>query len=249
MKFKDRAPEIEEVQVVPEAPALPVIDLRPFAFDIAAAVDTAGPEETGAALTQVQSGSRSSEALLAWIDDLRDAEHQASDVDPADQQEGIIPDFMKDNRVASGAADTPPPSGNAEIETPPHSDDDYFSWPYGAADSMTSGSFRRWIQTRKLQPMTTRQNQDLAVARSISILRTLLHLSPRLPHRATAVRAAWLALLSSWRCGHGRQRRSQGDRRPVVGDGAQSDLARVRACAARVPARADSPAAESSVDC
>lgn len=123
MKLEDRAPKVEEVQVVPETPALQVIDLQPFTFDIAAAAQTAGPEETSAALEQVQSGATSPGALFAWIDDLLAPEQPASDVDPADQQEGVIPDFMKDTLLVSGAAGTPPPS--AEIEAPPYSDDDY----------------------------------------------------------------------------------------------------------------------------
>jgi len=125
MRFEDRAPEIEELQVASEAPTVSVIDLEPCALDIAAAVDTAGPEEAGAALPQVQFGAASSEALLQWIDDLRDPEPRASDTDPVDQQEGVIPDFIKDTELASGAADTPPSAGNAEIETPPPADDDY----------------------------------------------------------------------------------------------------------------------------
>lgn len=126
MRFEDHAPEVEEVQVAPEVPAVSVIDLEPFALDIAAAVETAEPEVTGAALAQVQSGAASPEALLVWIDDLRDPEQRASDVDPADEQEGVIPVFLKDTQLAGGAADTPPPAGNAEIETPPLGDEDYF---------------------------------------------------------------------------------------------------------------------------
>ncbi|HEX3473547.1 MAG TPA: hypothetical protein VHT91_00825 [Kofleriaceae bacterium] len=126
MRFEDRVPEVEEVQLAPAAPAISVIDLEPSALDIAAAVETAGQEKTDAALAQVQSGVASPEALLVWIDDLRDPERQASDVDPADQQEGVIPDFIKDTQLASGAADAPPSAGNAGIETPPLADEDYF---------------------------------------------------------------------------------------------------------------------------
>lgn len=98
MRFEDHAPEVEEVQVAPEAPAVSAIDLEPIALDIAAAVETAGPEETGAVLSQVQSGSAYPEALPAWIDDLRDPEQRESDVDKCKEGAGCISFVMQNAR-------------------------------------------------------------------------------------------------------------------------------------------------------
>lgn len=127
MKLEDRAPEVEKVDVGPAGPVIEVIDLRPFAADIAGAIEAAGPEETGAAVALVQAGKAAPEALLAWIDDLRDPEQHAPDVDPAEQQQGFVPDFLMDTEIAGGAMDTPPRAGNDAAEAPPAApDDDYF---------------------------------------------------------------------------------------------------------------------------
>jgi hypothetical protein len=137
VRFEDRAPEVEERQVAPEAPEVKIIDLAPMAADLAAAVDAAGPEDTAAALGQLQAGAVSPEQLLVWIDDLRDPEQQPHDGDPGDHQEGVIPDFLKDTQLAGGGADAPPPVAGAvgKIEgawrssmdaMPSSSDDDYF---------------------------------------------------------------------------------------------------------------------------
>lgn len=136
VRFEDRAPEVEQRQVAPEAEEVKIIDLAPMAADIAAAVDAAGPEGTAAALGQLQAGAVSPEELLVWIDDLRDPEHEAHDGDPGDHQEGMIPDFLKDTQLAGGGADAPPVAGEVgKIESawrssmdamPSGTDDDYF---------------------------------------------------------------------------------------------------------------------------
>jgi len=71
-------------------------------------------EDVEKAIEQVASGEAKPEALLEWMDDLRDPDQKHDDVDPSELQEGMVPDFMPDHEMAGGTLDLRDPTGEAK---------------------------------------------------------------------------------------------------------------------------------------
>ena len=78
------------------------------------AARAAGNDDVEAALAQVKSGDATPEALLDWMDDLRDPEERNEDIDPAEVQEGFVPDFIADTEMAGGSLDLKDPTNEAK---------------------------------------------------------------------------------------------------------------------------------------
>lgn len=116
MKFEAPLPEIEDVQAKPADPPIHA-DPGGMQDELAGAVQAAGPEEVGAAIGQVLSGEARPEALLEWIDDLRDPERHVDVTEPGDEQTGIVPDFVADTERAF------------ELDVPAPADDDAYFVP------------------------------------------------------------------------------------------------------------------------
>ena len=77
------------------------------------AARAAGNEQVQAAMEQVRSGDATPEALLDWMDDLRDPEEH-EDIDPAEVQEGFVPDFIADTAMAGGSLDLHDPTNEGK---------------------------------------------------------------------------------------------------------------------------------------
>ena len=69
------------------------------------AVDAAGRDDVDQAIEEVVTGQAKPEALMWWIDDLRDPERHEQPDKLADLQEGVVPDFIADTEFAGGALD------------------------------------------------------------------------------------------------------------------------------------------------
>jgi len=106
-----------------------------FQEDLRGAVDAAGAGEVADAVAQVARGDAKPEALMWWIDELRDADRHDQPDDIADRQEGIVPDFIPDTQRAGGAQDVHDPHATdarddataaSETATASEEDADYF---------------------------------------------------------------------------------------------------------------------------
>ncbi len=113
MEFEAPLPEIEDEKAKPADPPI-YADPNGMEDELASAVQAAGIEQVAEAVGQVLVGEARPEALLEWIDDLRDPERHEEAIAPGDEQTGIVPDFIADTQRAF------------ELDIPAGDDDGYF---------------------------------------------------------------------------------------------------------------------------
>lgn len=110
MKF-EVLPPVEDVELRGHDSKRELPDNEELNRQLQEASRAAGSEEVQAALEQVMVGEAKPEALLAWMDELRDPEERHVEVDPAELQEGFVPDFIADTKMAGGTLDLHDPTG------------------------------------------------------------------------------------------------------------------------------------------
>jgi len=80
-------------------------DMDELRRDLHGAALAAGQDDVEQALQEIATGKAKPEALMWWIDDLRDPERHEQPESVADLQEGIVPDFIADTEFAGGGLD------------------------------------------------------------------------------------------------------------------------------------------------
>ena len=137
----DHRPLDEDYEAHQDIEAPSELEMENLAADLKAAEQTEGVEAVDDALAQVANRTAPPEALMAWIDEMRDPELlPAQDVEPAT---GFIHDFEADTEFAGGSLDVHRDDGNgddpsaaADKVATPYNDDD-------ASDYMFSTTRRR----------------------------------------------------------------------------------------------------------
>jgi len=96
----DHRPLDEDFESEQNAEAPTMLEMEGLEQDLKGAAETEGADVVADALAQVAHRTAPPEALMAWIDELRDPEiHPVQDVEPAT---GFIHDFEADTEMAGG---------------------------------------------------------------------------------------------------------------------------------------------------